>query len=75
MYNNFIAKRGHASMVYAVVVCLPVASHCSTEMAKRITQTTPQIAPRDASFLLPNISAKTQTGSPPTEAPNAGGVR
>jgi len=44
-------------------------------MAKRITQTTPQIAPRDASFLLPNISAKTQTGSPPTEAPNAGGVR
>jgi len=41
----FTARR-HASMVYAVVVCLSVTSQCSSETAKyRITETTPHISP------------------------------
>jgi len=55
-------------------VCLSVTSRCSTETTKRrITQTTPHDSPglwfSDAEDL-----GKTQTGSPPTKAPNAGGV-
>jgi len=41
-------------------------------------QTTPHDSPGTLSFLTPKISAKdlgkTEMGSPPTEAPNVGGV-
>jgi len=38
-----------ASEVYAVVLCLPGASRCSTELAKRIIT---QATPRDSSWTL-----------------------
>jgi len=51
---------------HRVSVCQSVTRRCSTE-----TQTTPHDSPllSDAENL-----GKTQTGSPPMEAPNAGGV-
>jgi len=65
-------------MVYAVVVCLSVClsvtSPCSTETTKRrSTQTTPHDSPGTLVFPAEDLG-KTQTGSPITEAPNAGVV-
>jgi len=58
------------AVVVSVCVRLSVTSRCSTEMAKRrITQTTPHDSPASA-----ENPGKIQTGSPPTEAPNAVGV-
>ena len=57
-----------------VSVCLSVTSRCSTETAKRrITQTKPH-KPGTLLFSDAEDLRKTQTGSPPTKAPNAGGV-
>ena len=74
----FTAQR-HASTVYAIVVCLSVClsitSRCSTEIAKRrITQTMPSDSSGTLGFSDAEDLCKTRTGSPPTEAPNAGGV-
>jgi len=57
-------------------VCLFVTSRCSTKTAKRrITQTTLHDSPGTLLFFfLAEDFGKTQTRSPPTEAPNAGGV-
>jgi len=53
-------------------VCLSVTSRCFTETAKcRIKQTTLHTIPMD---LVSEDLGKTQTRSPPTEAPNACGV-
>jgi len=66
----------HASVVYAIVVCLSVTSWHSTETAKhRITQTMPHIAPGLLSLSSgAGDLGKTQTGLFPMEAPNVGGV-
>jgi len=69
--------RRQAGVIYAVVVCLSVCLsvtfHCSTEMAKhRITQT---MLHDSRGTLVSNAKdlVKTEMGSPPTEAKNAGG--
>jgi len=54
-------------------VCPSVTSRCSTETAKPKIR---QITPHDSSGTLVSDAenlGKTQTGSPPTDAPNAGG--
>ena len=57
----------------SVSVCLSVTSWCSTKTAKRrITQTTPRYSPGTLVFDAED-RGKTQTGSPPTEVPTAGG--
>jgi len=61
--------RCHASAVYAVVVylsvCPSVTSRCSTETVKRRS--------RKQRHMI-SQGLQTQTGSPPSEAPNADGV-
>ena len=58
----FTARR-HASVVYAVVVCLFVTSGCYTVTAKcRITQITPLDSQRTLVLFLPKISAKLRRG-------------
>jgi len=55
---------------------LPFLQVCSTETTKQKTmQMTPHPRP-GTRFLMPKVSAKLiiQTGSPPTKAPNPGGV-
>ena len=53
---------------------LSVTSQCSMEMDKRrISQTVPHNSPGTLVFWCQNLG-KIQMGSPPTEAPNAGGV-
>jgi len=55
-------------------VCPSVTSRCSTKPAKRrMTQRTLHDNPGNL-FLVAENLGKTQTGSPPTEAPNAGAV-
>ena len=57
-----------------VRVCLSVTSRCSTKTAKhRITQTTPLDSPGSLVFWRQR-SLRNWPGSPPTGAPNAGGV-
>jgi len=56
-----------------VSVCPSVTSRCSNETTKRrITQTTPHNS-QGLEFCGAENPGKTQTGSPPTKAPNAGG--
>jgi len=60
--------------LYAVVACLSVTSRCSTKMAEdRIAKQCHTIV-RGLQFYGAENVGKTQTGSLPTEAPNAGGV-
>ena len=55
-------------------LCLSVTSRCSTKTAKRrMTQTTPHDTPGTLVFWSQR-SPRNSTGSPPTGAPNAGGV-
>ena len=55
-------------------VCVSVTSRCSTKTAKpRNTRTTPHDSPGMLVFWCQNLF-EIQTGSPPTGAPNAGGV-
>jgi len=58
----------------SVSVSLSVTSRCSTKTAKhRITQTTPTI-PQGLEFSEAKDLREIRPGSPPTGAPNAGGV-
>ena len=66
--------RCYASAVLAMGLCPSVTSRSSTKMAKpTITQTTPRDSPGTLVFLCQR-SPRNSTGSPPTRAPNAGGV-
>jgi len=57
-----------------VSVHLSVTGRCSNETAKHMTmQTTPHDSPGSLVFCAENVG-RTQMGSPPTEATNAGGV-
>jgi len=70
------------SAAYAIVVCLSIClfatSQHSTEMAKhRITEIMPHDSPGTLVLCCQRCwqnSKQGQPGSPPTEAPNAGGV-
>jgi len=70
--QNFSARH-YASVVYAMGLCpcLSVTCRCCTKTAKHgITQQ----QPTDSSFLVPKISREIRPRSPPTGAPDAGGV-
>jgi len=71
----FTAQR-HASAVYVVVLCLSVLLKRETAK-RRLMQTTQHDSPetlKGLHFSDAEPSSKTQTGSPQTEARNAGGV-
>jgi len=77
---NVFTARCYASAVLAmglcpsVCVCLSVTSRCSTKMAKRsITQMTPHDSAGTLVFYAKDLR-EIRPGSPPTRAPNAGGV-
>ena len=62
------------SVCLCLSVCLSVTSWCSTKTAKRrITQTTPHDTPGSLVFCAKDLR-EIRPGSPPTRAPNAGGV-
>ena len=75
-YRAMLCIRGtsHGPVSVCLSVRPSVTSRCSTKTAKRRihTNNTTRL-PRDSSFLMPKISA-IRPGSPPTRAPNAGGV-
>jgi len=84
MYPNFYramlcirgTSHGPVSVSLSVrpSVCLSVTSRCSTKTAKRkITQTTPHDSPVTLVFYAKGLR-EIRPGSPPTSAPNAGGV-
>ena len=61
-------------MAPCLSVCLSVTSRCSTKTAKRwITQTTPHDSP-GLEFSEAKDLSEIRLGSPPTGAPNAGGL-
>jgi len=65
---------GMPCLCVSVCVCLSVTSRSSTKTAKRrITQTTPHDSPGSLVFCIKDLR-KIRPGSPPTGAPNAGGV-
>ena len=81
-HHSVFTARCYASAVLAmgpcssVCVCLSVSvtSRCSTKTAKRrITQTTPHDTPESLVFWRQSLR-EIRLGSPPTGAPNAGGV-
>ena len=78
-HPSIFTARCYASAVYAMALvclclCLSVTSRSSTKTAKRrITQTTPHDSPGTLVFCCQR-SPRNSTGSPPTGAPNAGGV-
>ena len=79
-YALFTA-RCYASAVLAMGLCLsvhlPLTSRSSTKTAKRrITQTTPHDTPGSLIFWFSDAKdlREIRPGSPPTRAPNAGGV-
>jgi len=75
----FVTARRYASAVLAVVVCLSVCLSVTSRYcikmttADRITQITPHDSPGTLVFGRQNVF-KIRTGSPPTGAPNGGGV-
>ena len=74
LHVQIFTVRCYASAVLAMGLCLSVTSRSSTKMAKqRITQTTPH----DSTGTLVSDAKdlrEIRPGSPPTRAPNAGGV-
>jgi len=64
--SSVFTTRCHASVIYAIVMCLSVRSRCCTETAKpRITQQCHMIAQvRGSSFLMLKISAKLKWVTP-----------
>ena len=74
-----VTARRHASAVYAVVmclfVCLSVTRRCSTETTKSCDHNKQRhTVAQTLYFSDAEDLGKTQTGSPPMEAPTAGGV-
>ena len=70
-YRAMLCIRGTSHGPVSVYVCLSVTSRCSTKTAKRrITQTTPH----DTTGTDAKDLREIRPGSPPTRAPNAGGV-
>ena len=66
--------RGTSHGPVSVCLCLSVTNRRSTETAKRtITQTTPHDSPGTLVFRAKDLR-EIRPGSPPTRAPNAGGV-
>ena len=75
-YRAMLCIRGtsHKPVSVRVCVCLSVTSRCSTKTGKRrITQTTPHDSAGTLVFLAKDLR-EIRPGSPPTRAPNAGGV-
>ena len=73
VYPRDASKREY-SLCICLSVCTSATSRCSTEMDKRrIKQTTPHDSSGNLVFWRQKFR-QIQTGSPPTKAPNAGGV-